>query len=186
MRSRDDNRKPMAADAGALQVAATALPDVRVITPPTIFVDGRGTYVELYHERMYREAGVRVTFVQDDASVSRRGVLRGIHGDRTTWKLVSCLLGEFYLVVVDCREDSPGFGQWTAMTLSEENHLQVLVPPGHGLAHLIMSERAVFHYKQSTYYDRASQFTYRWNDPRFSINWPTTDPILSDRDQRGE
>ena len=168
-----------------LTVKRTSLPGVLVMTPPTIFKDHRGVYVELYNERLYRQAGVRASFVQDDMSVSRRGVLRGIHGDLKTWKLVTCLLGEFYLVVVDCRKGSPRFGTWQDFTLSERNRLQVLVPPAHGLGHLVLSERAIFHYKQSTYYNRAGQFTYRWDDPRFNITWPIQRPILSMRDRKG-
>ena len=167
----------------ALEVSPTTLEGVLLIKPPTVFEDFRGSYIELYNERLYRDAGIEVAFVQDDASMSKRSVLRGIHGDRTTWKLVSCLLGELYLVVVDCREESPRFGRWEAFTLSERNRLQVLVPPRFGVAHLVLSDRAVFHYKQSTYYDRAGQFTYLWNNPQFNIQWPVADPILSERDQ---
>ena len=154
--------------------------------PPTLFEDFRGTYVEAYNERLYRRAGIDVTFVQDDISVSSRHVLRGIHGDSLTWKLVSCLLGRVYLVVANCDESSDQFGKWQAFVLSDRNRLQVLVPPTYGNAHLVLSDEAIFHYKQSTYYDRASQFTYVWNDPRFDIWWPVSDPVVSRRDQRGD
>ena len=144
----------------------------------------RSVYVETYNERAYRAAGIEAAFVQDDLSVSDRGVLRGIHGDHVTSKLISCLAGRIYLVVVDCREGTPGFGRWEAFTLSEGNRLQVLVPPGFGNGHLVLSERALFHYKQSTYYP-TEQFTYRFDDPRFSIWWPLDSPRLSRRDERG-
>ena len=169
-----------------LDVRETSLEGVLTITPPTLFEDFRGTYVETYNERLYRFAGVEVTFVQDDISVSSRHVLRGIHGDSLTWKLISCLHGRIYLVVVDCDEGSDQFGQWESFALSDRNRLQVLVPPTYGNAHLVLSEEAIFHYKQSTYYDRASQFTYAWNDPVFGIWWPVSDPIVSQRDQRGD
>ncbi|OGH61941.1 MAG: dTDP-4-dehydrorhamnose 3,5-epimerase [Candidatus Lindowbacteria bacterium RIFCSPLOWO2_12_FULL_62_27] len=168
-----------------MEVTRTKLDGVLRIRPPTCFKDFRGEYVELYNEKVYREAGITVSFIQDDISVSGRNVLRGIHGDHKTWKLVSCLYGEFFMAVVDCRDGSAGFGKWESFTLSEHNRLQVLVPPSFGLAHLVLSDRAIFHYKQSTYYDRASQFTYRWNDPRFAIPWPVQNPILSERDQMG-
>ena len=102
------------------------------------FEDHRGYYLETYNEQAYREAGIDIHFVQDDISISTRHVLRGIHGDGETYKLISCLLGSFYFVVVDCRKDSPGFGTWQSFVLSETNHLQVLVPPGFGNAHLVM------------------------------------------------
>lgn len=176
--------KPAAVLKELAEVVPGKLEGVLVITSPTVFEDFRGSYVELYNERLYAEAGIRVKFIQDDISTSTRSVLRGIHGDQETWKLVSCPLGELYLVVVDCREGSQHFGEWVAFTLSERNRLQVLVPPGCGLAHLVLSERAVFHYKQSTHYNRAAQFTYLWNDPRYHIHWPVSDPILSERDRR--
>ena len=106
-----------------------------------------------------------------------------IHGDGTTWKLISCLHGVFYLVVVNNDRESPQYRQWAAFTLSDTNHLQVLVPPKFGNGHLVLSERAVFHYKQTTEYNRAGQFTLPWNDPTLKIWWPTHNPIVSERDQ---
>jgi dTDP-4-dehydrorhamnose 3,5-epimerase len=165
-----------------MEVTKTKLDGVLLIKPPTHFEDFRGEYVELYNEDLYTQAGVNVKFMQDDISVSSRHVLRGIHGDQTTWKLVTCLQGTFYLVVLDYRKDSPQFGQWIAVTLSDKNRLQVLIPPGFGNGHVVMSEQSVFHYKQSTYYNRAGQFTVRWNDPEFKIFWPVSAPIVSQRD----
>ena len=146
------------------------------------FEDYRGEYLELYNEKLYQNHGISVNFVQDDISSSSRHILRGIHGDDKTWKLVSCLYGKFYFVVVNCDTASAEFGRWQSWTLSDRNRLQILVPPKYGNAHLIMSEMAIFHYKQSTYYDRAGQFTYKWHDPKFNIWWPVVDPILSIRD----
>jgi len=166
----------------ALHVETCALEGVLVIEPPTVFEDFRGGYLETYNEALYRAAGIDVAFVQDNVSTSRRHVLRGIHGDAKTTKLVTCLHGEFYLVVANCDPASGRFGRWVSFTLSARQPRQVLVPPKHGLAHLVLSELALFGYKQSTYYDRASQFTYRFDDPRFGIDWPVSDPILSERD----
>jgi dTDP-4-dehydrorhamnose 3,5-epimerase len=140
-------------------------------------------YVETWNEREYQQEGLDIKWVQDDISVSRKNVLRGIHGDDRTWKLISCLHGAFYLVVVDWLPDSPSYCQWEAFTLSDQNRLQVMVPPGYGNGHLVLSDRAIFHYKQSTYYDRASQFTIKWNDPELGIYWPVDSPILSERDK---
>ncbi|HOG18387.1 MAG TPA: dTDP-4-dehydrorhamnose 3,5-epimerase family protein [Syntrophales bacterium] len=148
-----------------------------------VFEDHRGEYVETYNEALYRSKGVDIKFIQDDISVSARDVLRGIHGDDETWKLISCLYGKFYLVVVNCNTSSPGFGQWQSFVLSDRNRRQVLVPPKYGNGHLVLSEETIFHYKQSTYYDRSKQFTYKWNDPKFKIWWPVRNPILSARDE---
>jgi len=169
-----------------MKVENTDLDGVLLITPPTRHEDHRGEYVELYNEAIYREAGIDVTFVEDDFSMSTRHVLRGIHGDVRTWKLVSCLVGRFYLVVVNWDETSPQYRQWTSFTLSEKNRQQVLIPPKFGNGHVAMSERVIFHYKQSAYYDRASQFTIMWDDPALGIWWPIKTPILSRRDDGSE
>jgi dTDP-4-dehydrorhamnose 3,5-epimerase len=165
-----------------MKVEKTKLDGVLLITPPTIFKDFRGTYVETYNVRLYQDSGIKVNFIQDDISVSSKHVLRGIHGDSKTWKLISCLFGEFYFVVVNWDKESPQFGQWDSFILSEENRLQVLVPPKFGNAHLVLSDQAIFHYKQSTEYDRPGQFTIAWNDPSLKIKWPINNPILSKRD----
>ena len=164
------------------KVTKTKLDGVLLIEPPTIFQDFRGVYVETYNEKLYKEAGIDVKFAQDDISVSFKNVLRGIHGDDVTWKLVSCHYGEFYLVVVNWDETSTQFTEWEAFTLSDKNRLQVLIPPKHGNGHLVLSDMTIFHYKQSTYYDRARQFTILWNDPRLNIPWLVDNPILSKRD----
>jgi dTDP-4-dehydrorhamnose 3,5-epimerase len=168
--------------AETLSVTKTKLDGVLLITPPSVFEDFRGTYVETYNQELYHQAGITVPFVQDDISVSSQHVLRGIHGDAQTWKLVSCLHGKFYLVVLNYDKGSPQFGQWEGFTLSDENKLQVLIPPKFGNGHVVLSESAIFHYKQNTYYNRAGQFTVAWNDPQFKIWWPIRNPIVSQRD----
>lgn len=150
-----------------------------------IFEDHRGEYVETYNEELYRKKGINIKFIQDDISVSTKNVLRGIHGDSETWKLISCFYGKFYLVVLNCDNSSKSFGKWESFVLSDVNRLQVLVPPKYGNAHLILSDKAIFHYKQSNYYNPAKQFTYKWNDPKFNIWWPIKNPILSQRDEEG-
>jgi dTDP-4-dehydrorhamnose 3,5-epimerase len=165
-----------------LQVTKTKLDGVLLITPPTIFEDFRGSYVETYNEDLYQKAGITVKLVQDDISTSSKNVLRGLHGDAETWKLVSCPYGKFYLIVLNYDKDSKQFGQWESFTLSDTNRLQVLIPPKFGNGHLILSDTAIFHYKQNTYYNRAGQFSIKWDDPRFKIWWPIKDPIVSQRD----
>jgi dTDP-4-dehydrorhamnose 3,5-epimerase len=165
-----------------MNVRETALRGVLLIDPPTSFSDLRGTYVETYNEKLYKESGIDVNFVQDDISTSKHNVIRGIHGDYETYKLISCLYGKFYLVVVNWDASSTQFKQWDYFTLSDRNRRQVLIPPKHGNGHLILSDVAIFHYKQSTYYNRATQFTIKWNNPELNITWPVKNPILSDRD----
>jgi len=169
-----------------IKVKKTRLDGVLLIEPPSIFHDFRGTYVETYNQEQYKEAGIDIDFIQDDISVSWKNVLRGIHGDTVTWKLVSCYYGKFYMVVVNWNEASSQFGEWVSFELSDENRLQVLIPPNFGNGHVVLSDMAIFHYKQSTYYDRARQFTILWNDPKLNIQWPVSNPILSKRDSGEE
>lgn len=168
-----------------MKVSKTKLDNVWLIEPD-IFEDHRGYYIERYNKKLFAKHGIHVDFVEDDISVSHKHVLRGIHGDQNTSKLISCLQGKFYLVVVNCDTASPDFGKWQSFVLSDRNHKQVLVPPKFGNAHLVLSDSAIFHYKQSTYYNPQGQFTYRWDDPRLKIWWPVKNPILSQRDETGK
>jgi dTDP-4-dehydrorhamnose 3,5-epimerase len=165
-----------------LRVEKTDLEGVLAITPPTNFEDFRGSYVETYNRELFHAAGLTQDFIQDDISTSTRGVLRGIHGDGKTWKLISCLYGTFYFVVVNNDPKSDQYKKSISFTLSDRNRLQILIPPNFGNGHLVLSNEAIFHYKQTTTYDRSSQFTIKWNDPDYGIWWPTTSPILSARD----
>ena len=167
-----------------MKVEKTNLEGVLKITLDA-FEDHRGYYVETYNEDLYNKHGIDVKFIQDDISVSNKNVLRGIHGDQETWKLISFLEGKFYLVVINNDENSSQYMQWESFTLSEQNRTQLLVPPRFGNGHLVLSERAIFHYKQNTYYNPNGQFTICWNDPKYNIKWPIKKPILSERDEVG-
>jgi dTDP-4-dehydrorhamnose 3,5-epimerase len=164
------------------KVEKTALKGVLAILPPTNFEDFRGSYVETYNRELFHAAGITQDFIQDDISTSTRGVLRGIHGDGKTWKLITCLYGSFYFVVVNNDPNSDEYKKSISFTLSDRNRVQILVPPNFGNGHLVTSDEAIFHYKQTTTYDRSSQFTIKWNNPEYSIWWPTQSPILSERD----
>ena len=168
-----------------IEVTKTKLEGVLLIKPH-VFEDHRGEYTEIYNDLLYKQHGIDIEFIQDDISVSVMNVFRGIHGDSETWKLISCLYGQFYLVVVNCDTRSDNFGKWQPFVLSDRNRNQVLVPPYHGNGHLVLSEKTIFHYKQSTYYDPSKQFTYKWDDPRFKIWLPNKNPILSMRDEIGD
>ena len=145
------------------------------------FTDYRG---DLY--TIWKDDDFDLNFNHDKVSTSRKNVLRGIHGDNKSWKLVTCLYGEIYFVIVDNRESSDTFLQWESMMLTDRNRRQVLIPPGVGNGFLVMSHRSVFHYKWSyegEYADVNQQFTIKWNDPIVGVDWPIDNPILSRRDK---
>ena len=165
-----------------IEVIETELEGVKLIKPPTIYEDFRGTYVETYNKEIYCKSGIGLDFIQDDISYSRKNVLRGIHGDQETWKLVSCLKGTFYIIIVNNDKESGQYKRWQGFTLSDKNNNQLLIPPKFGNGHLVLNEEAIFHYRQTTNYNRAGQFTIMWDDPEYSFYWPTKSPILSLRD----
>ena len=172
-----------------IHIEDTKLDGVLLIKPQ-VFEDFRGSYLMTYNEKEYMEAIIQngvdeLSFVEDDISVSKKHVLRGIHGDYNTAKLISCLEGEFYLVVVNNIPDHKQFRQWVSFNLSEYNRYQVFVPPGFGNGHLVLTDRAIFSYKQSSYYNPKGQFTLLWDDPQLNLRWPINNPILSKRDQIG-
>lgn len=167
-----------------MEFIKTKLDGVMLIKPDAS-EDFRGSYVETYNEKIYKENGILSDFVQDDYSVSSRHVLRGLHGDDKTWKLIDCMHGKFYFVVLNVIEGSAQYGQWESFTLSETNRWQVLVPPNFANGHLALTDKIIFHYKQSEYYDPVGQFTIRYDDPRFKIWWPIKAPLVSRRDEEG-
>ncbi len=167
-----------------IEVHETSLPGVLKIMRRPPSRDYRGIYAEIYQKQEYFEKGILVEFVEQDFSFSKKDVLRGLHGDEHTYKMVCCPFGAFYLAVVNYDKTSSYFGRWESFILTPENGLQILIPPGHLNGHLILSEEgAMFHYNQSAYYSGAkNQFSVKWNDPRFNIPWPIYNPILSERD----
>lgn len=165
-----------------IKVSKTNLDKVLLIESD-IFEDFRGQYVEIFNKELYEKEGIDAKFIQDDIATSHKDVLRGIHGNQENWKLVSCLYGKIFLVVVNCDTDSKDFGKWQSFILSDENRQQVLIPPKFGNSYLTLSELSIFHYKQTVYYGQSEQFSYKWNDPRFKIAWPIKNPILSERDK---
>jgi dTDP-4-dehydrorhamnose 3,5-epimerase len=148
-----------------------------------MFRDFRGDIWTTYKKKTFSK---ELDFIHDKYSSSRRGVIRGIHGDYKTWKMVSCLQGELYFVVVDNRPESETYLKWDWMMLDDKTRKQVLLPPGFGNGFCVMSENSIFSYKLSydgEYSDVAQQFTLKWNDPRVNINWPIANPILQLRDK---
>lgn len=163
-------------------VEKTKLNGVLKVYPPTVFEDFRGVYIETYNKALYEKAGIKENFIQDDISISRKNTIRGIHGDNKTTKLVSCLLGEFYLIVVNNNPQSKQYMEWESFFLSEKNNFQILIPPFFGNGHMALSKKTIFHYKQTTEYNRDGQFTILWNDPKYKFWWPNLKPLLSKRD----
>jgi dTDP-4-dehydrorhamnose 3,5-epimerase len=154
--------------------------EVKVFQPDS-FEDYRG---ELY--TLYKQEDHELKFNHDKVSVSRQHVLRGLHGDSKAWKLISCVSGEIYLVIVDNRPSSINYLKWDSIVLTAKNRKQVLVPPMFANGHLILSPEAVFFYKWSypgSYPDVKDQFSLNWKDPRINIHWPIDNPILSERDK---
>jgi dTDP-4-dehydrorhamnose 3,5-epimerase len=166
-----------------MKVSETRLPGVLTIDP-TVFSDARGLFLETYHAARYAERGIDVRFVQDNVSVSRQGVLRGLHFQEPHGqvKLVTVLLGEVFDVAVDVRRGSPTFGQWIGFTLSEANRRQVLVPAGFAHGFLTLSPTAVFSYKCSDIYLPDCERSLSWRDPQVAIEWPSQSPQLSAKD----
>lgn len=167
-----------------IEIKETTLNKVKLVCLD-FFEDHRGEYVETYNKKIYNDMGIKIDFIQDDYSWSVKNVLRGLHGDGRTWKLVNCPYGKYYLVVLDLDKDSQTYGKWESFVLSDTNKKQVLIPPNHANGHLVLSKKAIFHYKQSEYY-ATDQFTIKYNDPKYNIWWPIKSPILSQRDERGE
>ncbi len=163
-------------------IKQTQLKDVILITRE-IFEDHRGTYVEPYNHKEFSEKSINIKFVRDCISSSDEHVLRGIHYDDNTWKLVQCICGKIYFVVIDMRRESKQYLKWESFILTDTNRHQLLVPPGFGNAHLVLSDRVTFHYKMSEYYDPENEKILRWDDPKAKIFWPVKNPILSDKDQ---
>ncbi|MDA7787260.1 dTDP-4-dehydrorhamnose 3,5-epimerase, partial [Gammaproteobacteria bacterium] len=156
-----------------------------VIIEPRVFGDDRGFFLETFQAVRYeQEAGIDLPFVQDNHSRSARGVLRGLHFQKTKpqGKLVRVVRGEVYDVALDIRKGSPTFGEWEGVILSEDNKKQFWVPPGFAHGFLVLSDMADFEYKCTDYYDPSDEGSVLWNDPDLNIPWPIVTPILSDKD----
>jgi dTDP-4-dehydrorhamnose 3,5-epimerase len=167
-----------------LNVIETELPGV-LIVEPTVFGDERGFFMESYNAGRYAEAGLPESFVQDNLSFSRRGVLRGLHfqNPQPQGKLVSVLRGEVFDVAVDIRVGSPTFGRWAGVTLSAENKRQFYVPPDFAHGFVVTSDVALFYYKCTDYYAPHAEGSVLWNDPEIGIEWPIESPTLSEKDR---
>ena len=157
-----------------------------VIIEPRVFGDDRGFFLETFQAARYKqEAGIDLPFVQDNHSRSVRGVLRGLHFQKTKpqGKLVRVVRGEVYDVAVDIREGSSTFGEWEGVILSEDNKKQFWVPPGFAHGFVVLSATADFEYKCTDYYDPSDEGSILWSDPDLNIPWPIANPVLSTKDE---
>ena len=167
-----------------MKVVKTKLQDC-VIIEPEIFRDERGFFLETFQSIKYDDlAGITLPFVQDNYSRSSKGVLRGLHFQKTKpqGKLVRVVRGEVYDVAVDLRKNSNTFCQWDSVVLSEHNQKQLWVPPGFAHGFLVLSETADFDYKCTDFYDPSDEGAILWNDQNLDISWPIEKPILSFKD----
>lgn len=157
-----------------------------VIIEPLVFGDDRGFFLETFQAVRYeQEAGIDLPFVQDNHSRSAKGVLRGLHFQKTKpqGKLVRVVRGEVYDVAVDIRKGSATFGQWEGVILSEDNKKQFWVPPGFAHGFVVVSPTADFEYKCTDYYDPSDEGSILWSDPDLDIPWPIANPVLSAKDK---
>jgi len=157
-------------------------PEVKIFQPD-VYTDFRGDLWTLWNKDKFEP---QLDFNHDKVSTSRKHVLRGIHGDSKSWKLITCLYGEMYFVIVDNRPESPNYLKWDSLILDNKTRKSVLVPPQFGNAFLVLSEDSVFHYKWAYpggYPDVEDQFTLKWNDSRLNIDWPISNPMLQKRDK---
>ena len=172
-----------------MKVIDTNIPDVKIIEPK-VFGDERGFFMETWNQKTFEEKVAKRTFVQDNHSMSKQGILRGLHyqTENTQGKLVRVTAGEVFDVAVDIRKGSPTFGQWVGVLLSAENKKQLWVPEGFAHGFYVTSESAEFVYKCTDYYNSSAEHSIQWNDPLLSIDWPNkgNSPLLSDKDRNAK
>lgn len=169
-----------------MKITQTELPGVLIIEP-TVHRDARGFFVESYHADRYSAIpGLEQPFVQDNQSRSTRGVLRGIHAQKLQpqGKLARVSFGSVFDVAVDIDPKSATFGKWVGCELSDDNQRQLWIPPGYGHAFVVLSDVADFQYKCTDFYAPHDEIGVLWNDPEIGIDWPISDPVVSDKDAR--
>jgi len=155
---------------------------------PDVFIDGRGYFYESYNSNKYSGA-IETNFVQDNVSKSIKGTIRGLHfqtGKFAQGKLCQVIMGEVFDVAVDIRKKSPTFGKHYSIVLSEENHIQLWIPPGFAHGFSVLSEAAIFHYKCTNFYSKEHERTILYNDPALGINWKVKKPNVSEKDLKGQ
>ena len=172
-----------------MKCTQTGIPDVMILEP-RIFGDKRGFFMETWHRKVFADMGIDFDFVQDNHSRSSKGILRGLHYQikHPQGKLVRVIRGEVFDVAVDIRKNSPTFGKWEGVLLSETNKRMLWIPPGFAHGFYVTSETAEFVYKCTDFYAPEYERSIIWNDPHIGVAWPLdgNDPVLSDKDQSGK
>lgn len=169
-----------------MEIIETPIKDL-IVVRPDVFADSRGYFTELYNENRYRAYGIGNNFVQDNLSRSSYGVVRGLHlqkGESAQAKLVKVIVGKVWDVAVDLRQGSSTYGKWFGVELSDENHLQFLIPRGFAHGFSVLSPTAIFSYKCDNLYDKQAEGGIIYNDPTLAIDWkvPVGEMIVSDKD----
>lgn len=159
-----------------------------ILIQPTIHPDSRGIFLEIYRHHKFLENGIQTGFVQQNQSISKRGVLRGMHYQLAPYeqaKLIQVPYGKIFDVAVDLRQDSKSYGKWVGVELSDQNHHMLYIPEGFAHGFLTLSDDAVVQYHCSNYYAKESEHGILWSDPQLNIQWPSVDHlIVSDKDQK--
>jgi dTDP-4-dehydrorhamnose 3,5-epimerase len=170
-----------------IEVEETKLDGVRIIQP-RVFPDERGFFMETFNATDAANEGLPTVYMQDNHSLSAKGVLRGLHYQYPRWqgKLIRAASGEIYDVAVDIRKESPTYGEWLGVILSAENKLQMYVPEGFAHGFVVLSATADLIYKCTALFDPDQDCCLMWNDPDIGVEWPVNDPIVSEKDSKGQ
>ncbi len=167
-----------------MELIPTSIPDV-VIINPDVFRDERGYFLESFNIEKFRSMGIETRFLQDNESLSQKGVLRGLHFQREPWaqgKLVRVIQGAVLDIAVDIRRSSATFGKWVSIPLNSENKWFCWIPAGFAHGFVTLEDNTLFSYKCTNLYNKASEGSIRWNDPQINVEWGITDPSLSGKD----
>ena len=167
-----------------MKIEKTKIPDLYIIKP-TVFEDNRGYFFESYNKESFLRNGIDQNFVQDNESKSAKGVLRGLHFQKPPFaqgKLVRVMRGAVLDVAVDLRKNSPTYGEWVSVELTNENKWMYWIPPGFAHGFVTLEDSTVFFYKCTNVYNKESEGSILWNDPDLNIDWKVKNPILSDKD----
>ncbi len=169
-----------------MDIASLEIDDVLLIKPK-IFGDDRGYFFEFWNKSKFDAAGFEHSFVQDNISQSKRGVLRGLHFQhpQPQGKLVTVFQGDVFDVAVDLRKESQTFGKWVSILLSDKNHYCAFIPPGFAHGFQVLSDHALFAYKCTDFYNSGTEHVLRWDDPDIGIRWPLPNPTVSKKDLAG-
>jgi dTDP-4-dehydrorhamnose 3,5-epimerase len=170
-----------------MNITKTEIPDL-LIVQPKVFEDPRGYFYESYNKKVFSENGINVDFVQDNQSLSQKGVLRGLHFQEPPFaqgKLVSVIKGAVLDVAVDIRKDSPTYGQSISIELNEKNKTMFWIPEGFAHGFLTLENDTIFCYKCTNFYNKSAEGCILWNDQDLNINWNVTNPLLSEKDKAG-